>query len=401
MIQTSVLANGIHVISQALSGSRSAALGIWLINGTRHQGAAQSGYAHLIEHLLFKGTDSQSALQLSMHFDAMGGQINAHTGRELTALHGLVPGERLGELLHIFTDLFMRPAFTEQDLALEREVVFQEMAMVADTPDEAAEDHAVEHAWGASAMGEPILGRAELLRRAAAEDVHRYLRGCVQGARLRVVASGNVDHGELLKACAGLADLATGVPPLTTTPVFTAFRQHQQRSTAQAQLLWLMPIAPPADADHGARVVANTLLGGGLSSRLFQELREQRGLVYDVHSRLETYSDTGLWIIHTACETQDVAACRTAVEQVVGELAQRGPQAAELARAREHIGAGLIIESDDAEATVERLARDSLYLPQIPTVDDYVQQLNAVSADDVRRVLGGAWAQAAHLTWGP
>lgn len=401
MPRTSVLSNGVHLVTDTGPGGHSAALGLWLVNGTRHQRPGESGYAHLLEHLLFKDTRHRSALELAQRFDAMGGQINAHTGRELTAIHGLVPQHHLNELLALFQELLLEPAFDDHDLAAEREVVCQEMAMVEDTPDEAAEDFAVEQVWPGHPLGLPILGERATLEAATARGVHAYLRRQLQGGRLWVVAGGAVDHDELAAGCEALGRLPAGSAPTVPPPAFSAYQRHVARDGCQTQLQWLMPVPGFADTRRIARNVADALLGGGYSSRLFQELRERRGLVYDVHTRLELYADTGLWLIQTACEPRQADACRKATEAVLADMIEAGPGGDELERVREHIGAALLIERDDPEAHTERLARESIYLGQVPDLDEYLRQLPEVSAGDVRRVLAEAWSRRAHLAWGP
>jgi len=401
MLNTTTLDNGLRVTSLELPATRSAALGVWLINGTRHQLPGQSGYAHLLEHLLFKGTAECDALELSLRFDAMGGQINAHTGRELTAFHGLVPGDQLESLLGLLTGMLVESAFTDADLDVEREVVFQEMAMVEDTPEEAAEERAVEHAWGGHPMAEPILGRQTDLERTSAAAVRAYLADLLRGGRLLVAACGAVDHDRLLAACGPLARLPAGTAPQTPAPGFTGFDRHETHDGAQSQLAWLLPVPPADHPDHVARVVANHLLGGGLSSRLFQELRERRGLVYNIQSRLELYSDAGLWQIQTGCEPRQQHTCREAVEETVDRLLKDGPKEAEVDHACAHLRADLLIESDDPDATMERLARELLYLGRVPPLEERLAQLDAVTAADVQRVLTDAWQQRACLTWGP
>jgi len=401
MLNTTTLDNGLRVVSLEMPATRSVALGLWLVNGTRHQRPGQSGYAHLLEHLLFKGTSEYDALELSLRFDAMGGQINAHTGRELTAFHGLVPGDQLADLLGLLTGMLVDPAFTDADLDLEREVVFQEMAMVEDAPEEAAEERAVEHAWDGHPMAEPILGREADLRQASAASVRSYLTDLLRGGRLLVSACGAVDHDRLLAACGPLARLPAGTAPETRAPGFTTFDRHETHDGAQSQLAWMMPVPPAQHADHVTRVVANHLLGGGLSSRLFQELRERRGLVYNIQSRLELYSDAGLWQIQTGCEPAQSKACRSTAEDTIELLLREGPTTAEVDHACAHLRADLLIEADDPDATMERLARETLTLGRIPPLEERLAQLDAVTPADVQRVLTEAWQQRACLTWGP
>lgn len=394
-------ANGVQFISRGIAGARSAALGVWIVNGGRHQRLDQCGYAHLLEHLLFKGTQHHSALQLAQIFESLGGQVNAHTGRELTALYGVVPGDALTQLLALFSAMLAEPAFTAEDLAVEREVVFQEMAMIEDTPEEALADAGVQAAWPAHAAGWPILGNESVLQNSTVPALQDYLRALLCGARLYVVAVGAVQHEALVQAGAGLAGLPAGAAPVSVAPQFVAGQSESRRHLSQANLLWVLPAPALGSAAHTTALLANHLLGGGASSRLFQDIREQRGLVYGISSRLEQYSDCGLWLIQTACDEQRAAQCRAAVEHVLTTLIATGPDRAELEQSRRHMHAALLLDEDNAEATMERLAREAIYLQRHPTLEERTQQLAAVTVADVRTLLAQSWRARHYLAWLP
>jgi predicted Zn-dependent peptidase len=400
-VRTTRLPNGVHVVSRFMPGAKTAALGLWLLNGVRHEESSQSGYAHLLEHVLFKGTGEHDALTLARRFEVMGGQVNAHTGRELTALHGLVPAEHLVELLDLFIAMLLEPRFDEHDMAVEREVVLQEMAMVEDTPEEAVEERATALAWRGHALGRPILGRRESIEAVTAADVHAYLTDLTAGARIWSVAAGAVDHEALVRACARLAELPNGTVPGSAPPSFAPGVCEERRSGAQTHLLWVMRGPPAGEPHYPAWALTNHLLGGGVSSRLFQEVRERRGLVYGIHSALEPYCDAGLWAIQTACEPRHAAACRRAVEDSVAALIERGPAPEELEESRRHLVSGLVLEDDSPEGTMERLAREAIYLNRHPSLNERKAQLAAVEADEVKTILGGAWAQPLTLVWHP
>ncbi len=401
-INTARLTNGVTIISYTLPTAHSTSLGVWIFNGGRHQTPMQVGYAHLLEHVLFKGTGTHSALALARRFEAMGGQINAHTGRELTALHGLVPSQYMAELVQLFVGMLVNPRFDEQDLEIEREVVLQEVAMIADTPEEAIEETAVEQAWPEHPLGWPILGREAVIANATSAALHAYLRDLLTGGRLWVVAAGAVDHAALIQACAPLAHLpAGGVPPLSA-PDFKTGHNRAQQDLAQSHLVWAMNAPAINDsARYPALVVANHLLGGGASSRLFQEIRERRGLAYSIQSRLDLYSDCGLWMIQTACEPERVDECRRAVEDTLQQLMRDGPAADELEISRDHLRASMLIAEDDTEECMERLAREAIYQQHHWSMEERLAQLTAVTPQDIKDVLTHAWAQTLHLEWSP
>ncbi len=395
-IQKSLLSNGVRIISYPMD-TQSTAIGLWWVNGGRHQRAEQCGYAHLLEHLLFKGTAQYDAQALARYFEAMGGQVNAHTGRELTALHGLVPAENAPELLDLFINLLLAPTFTEQDIALERNVVLQEMAMIADQPAERLEEHGIALTWPDHPMGWPLLGRREVLEQASARALREYLATQLSGDRLYVVAAGALDHAELARRCAPLAALPAGAAPAQQPPRHSPGMHREATSGEQRHLLWIMPAPAANHPDFPALLVANHLLAGGVSSRLFQELRERRGLVYDVQSRHEVYSDTGLWFIQTACDAREAQDCRSAVEVILQQLIVSGPEPAELETAQRHLRAGLLIEADDPESVMERLAHEAIYLERHPSLQERSEQLAAVTPAKVSELLKYAVERTTYL----
>jgi predicted Zn-dependent peptidase len=391
MINTTVLANGVHILSQRLPGHRSVAVGLWLLNGARHETPQQAGYAHFLEHLFFKGTDKLGAAALALRLEAIGGQINAHTGRELTALHGLVARDDVGDLLDILIDMLCRPRFDDADVNLEREVILQEMAMIEDNPEEALEDRAMALAWPDHPLGTPVLGRAETVRAADAACLRDYLRRQISGGRVWLVAAGDIEHEALVTRCQGLSALRTGTAPPPAAPRFRPGEHRLALPAEQAQLLWVMPVPPAAAASYYPLLVANHLLGGGASSRLFQALRERLGWVYGVHSRLDFYSDSGVWLIQTACDPRRAAACADAVAETIDHLLIEGPDPQELDIARRHLGASLIIDEDHSDSVMERLAREAVYLGRHPDFQERVQQFEAVDRGVVTGVLASAW----------
>lgn len=394
--QKSLLSNGVQILSYPMA-TRSVAIGLWWLNGGRHQRPEQCGYAHLLEHLLFKGAAQYDVETLARRFEAMGGQINAHTGRELTALHGLVPAENAPELLDLFITLLLAPKFNEQDVALERNVVLQEMALIAGQPAEGLEEHGIALTWPGHPMGWPLLGRREALEQISARALREYLATQLSGDRLYVVVAGAMDHADLARRCAPLAALPVGAAPAQQPPHHSPGVHREATGDEQRHLLWIMPAPAANHPDFPALLVANHLLAGGVSSRLFRELRERRGLVYDIRSRHEVYSDTGLWFIQTACAAQEAKGCRSAVEAALQQLIRFGPAPAELETAQCHLRAGLLIEADDPHSVMERLAHEAIYLKHHPSLLERSEQLAAVTPAQVSELLKHAMEHATYL----
>ena len=393
--------NGLTVISRPRPGSHSAAVGLWLLNGSRHEQPAEHGYAHLLEHLFFKGCGDWDAMAIARMTDRWGGQVNAFTGREMTALHGLVPANRLTDLAQLLVAMVLEPRFSASDLAAEQGVILQEMAAQADAPDEAVETRAVELACGGHPFGRDILGTAASVEAGTVQALQAYRRGLLQGKRLAVVAVGAVDHQALCEAVRPLTEIPAGERAAIDAPRLLSGDHRERHATEQAHLLWVLPAPAAAQNAHAIAALGNHLLGDGVSSRLFQEIRERQGLVYDIHSRLETYADCGLWFIQTACRPREAARCRAAVENVLAELTRRGPSADELADARDHVAAALQLEQDALEAHMEILAREHFYLGRHPSLEERLAQVQGVTAEAVRTLLEHAWQARLHLTWQP
>lgn len=400
-VEYSVMPNGVRLVTRRMPGVRTVALGVWLHNGSRHESDSQHGYAHLLEHLLFKGSATYPQFKLAQHFEAMGGQINAHTGRELSALHGLVPAADAPVLLTLFASMLCDPGFTQEDLQRERGVVLQEIAGLEDVPEEHLEEEGIARAWPDHPMGRPILGRHGSVANAEAATLRDYLRERLVGQRLWIVAVGDVDHAALLHRGEALLALPTGETPQVTPPGFQGGRSEQHEDLHQSHLLWLSPAVAIDDPHYAARLMANHLFAGGVSSRLFQELREQFGLVYALHARLESFSDAGLWLVQTACQPERADDCREIVERHWAQLAAGGPTPDEFAIARAHLRANLRLEEDNPEAAMERLAREVIYLGRHRELGELEAALDAVSPASIRSLCAAAHSEPMFIHWHP
>lgn len=265
--------------------------------------------------------------------------------------------------------------------------------MVEDNPEEALEDRAMTLAWPEHPLGAPVLGRRDTIEAAEAGTLRAYVAQQITGGRVVLAAAGNVEHDALVNRCEALLALRPGAVPPQAAPRFAPGEHRVALSGEQAQLLWLMPVPPPTTDDYYPLLIANHILGGGVSSRLFQTLRERLGWVYGVHSRLEFFSDGGLWLIQTACEPQRAGACADAVGETVRRLLSEGPHQQELEIARRHLGASLIIDEDHPESVMERLTRETVYLRHHPDFAERVRRLAAVDAEAVKGVLAAGWNQ--------
>lgn len=374
-LQTRTLPNGVQLICQPRPHAPSVTLGVWLHHGTRCEAAQERGYTHLLEHLLFKRTRHRSPLAIARCCDRLGGRINAHTGRELMALYGSVPTKYAAELAELLLDLLLNPAFQEDDIESERAIILAEQAAVA-----APQDDVRAQVWAGHPLGLPVIGELTVMQTATAARLHAYHQTLL-GQPLALIAVGPLDLTQLpvlpLTRLTPLPETrAVQSPPLFTPSGVTAGR--------------IMPAPALTAPDYSAALVANQLLGGGLSSRLLRRLREERGLVYDIRSQLDSYSDAGLWFIHADCRPAHARQVQDEIDTVLRELADNGPDGEELLTAREALLTAALLADDEPETVMERLAREHFFLGRQPTLAERLEPLEAVDGVAVQRVLHNA-----------
>ena len=297
--QLSTLANGLRVATDRVDTVDTVSLGIWVDVGTRHEAADINGVAHFLEHMAFKGTERRSALAIAEEIEAVGGHLNAYTSRESTAYYAKVLKEDVPLALDILSDILQHSTFEPQELERERAVILQEIGQANDTPDDIIFDHFQECAYPDQAMGRPVLGRPEIIRQLGRDAVLAYLRDHYGAQRMVLAAAGNLDHDHV----ASLAEKLLGDLPAersaTTEPArYAGGDRREERDLEQLHLVLGFPGPVLGDPDFYAASVLSTAFGGGMSSRLFQEIREKRGLVYTIHSFVHGYRDGGLFGIY-------------------------------------------------------------------------------------------------------
>lgn len=396
--------NGVSILSHSMPGRRSAALGIWIARGTRDDAPDEAGYTHLLEHLLYRDIDRQDGL-----IERFGGDINACTARELMALHGTIPGDRLDALASHLSERLLRPAigdrFQDRDLSSEQRAVLHEIAGWQGSL-QSFQDHILARVWSGHPLARPLAGDPDVIRRATANSLRPCHGRILRGPNLCVVAAGAVTHDALVDACRPLAllpaDQSPDVPARTrTAPAFTPFEGHLQVESGRSTLIWIMPVAPYGVADAHITLAERIMAGDAGAGRLPRELRDRLGLVYGIDSRLERYSDCGLWWLQLECLPGQTGPCRRAVEAVFRGLIKDGPAPEDIERARAALHARRIIDDDDPKAVMERLARDFIGLGRIRSLDERHAALTRSGPEPVREVIADAWEQHALFGAGP
>jgi predicted Zn-dependent peptidase len=384
----STLSNGLRVVTDPIDTVESACVGLWVGAGTRHETAEVNGVAHLLEHMAFKGTRRRSAQDIAQEIEAVGGHLNAYTSRENTAYYARILKEDAPLALDILGDILQNSVIDETELGRERAVVLQEIGQAIDTPDDIIFDQFQEAAYPDQPIGWPVLGTAEIVGSLPREAIAGYIGRNYGADTMVLVASGNVDHDRL---AAQAEQLFTGLPAKaearTAPAAYRGGEHREERDLEQLHLVLGFPGLSYTDPDFYAASVLSTLLGGGMSSRLFQEIREKRGLVYSIYSFTSAYQDGGLFGIYAGTGETEV---QELVPVLCGEIGRVVGDAAEdeVARARAQIKAGLLMSLESTMARAEQLGQQMLIFGRPVPPEEVVAKIDAIDAAAVRRVAG-------------
>ncbi len=392
------LANGVRVVTRSMPHVETVALGLHVDTGARSETEATNGVAHLLEHMVFKGTATRSARRIAEEIEDVGGSLNAYTARDMTVFHArLLSGDtQLG--MEMIADLVRAPRFEEDELEREKAVVLQELGEARDTPDDIVFDHLQAAAFPGQSIGRSILGSEASIAALTSRDLRDWLDVQYRGGSCIVAAAGKVDHDALVTLSAALfGDLAPGVRPETAAAVFAPGVIHDRRKFEQAHLTLGLPAPGIHDPDFDAIALFVTAVGGGASSRLFQELREERGLAYSVYASTTPYADAGLFSVYLATAKKDAARAMDLAVKVLGETAS-ALRPDELARAKAQVRAGVLMSLESPGGWAEYLARQLLAHGHVKTPADIVARIEAVDLDAVRaasaRMIAGPYAVA-------
>jgi predicted Zn-dependent peptidase len=383
------LDSGLTVVSQKMTEVRSASVGFWFDVGARDEPDRLAGTSHFLEHLLFKGTEHRSAKEIADEFDAVGGDVNAFTGKEATCYYARVLDEDLPMALDVLSDMITNSLIDPDEFDSERRVILEEIAMHEDAPDELVHDLFYRSMWDGHPLGRPVLGYNETISEVTPDQVREYWRERYGPANMVVSAAGNVDHDRLvatLDAALAARDarrtLRSGAPPTPQQGVHV-FR----RPTEQAHIVIGTEGLQRSHDDRHALAVIDTVLGGGMSSRLFQEVREKRGLAYSVYSYRALFADTGAFAVYAGTTPQNAQTVVDLVFDEIENLKRGGITDAELKRAKGHLKGSLVLSSEDPGSRMNQLGRQQLTLGEIQSIDEQIARFDAVEMDDVRRVI--------------
>ncbi len=387
-IRETRLANGVRIVTERMPEARSVSLGVWVGVGGRDEPAALAGASHFLEHLLFKGTSTRSARQIAEAVDAVGGEMNAFTNREHTAYYTRLPADRVDLGIDILGDVLTDPAFRPHEVDAERQVIVEEILMNLDVPEDHVHTLLADALFPAHPLGREVLGTRETVEAASRDQIADFFGRWYLPRNLVVVAAGDLDHERLVDAFAGtLGRLEGGERPERTRPDGSVERLAVlDDDTEQVHLAMGWRGVDHFDDDRYALSVANQILGGGMSSRLFQEIREERGLCYSVYSWASSYGDAGNAGIYAGTAPSRVAELLEVVDDEVAKLVASGVTESELDVAKGFIDGSMVLGLEDSGSRMARLGRSLMARDEIVPLDEQLERIRAVTTDDVAAV---------------
>lgn len=383
-VQTATLPNGFRIVTEHMPGLESAAIGIWVTAGGRHERPEQNGIAHFLEHMAFKGTETRSALQIAEAIEDVGGYINAYTSREVTAYYARVLRNDVGLALDVVADILRNPVFDPKEIEVERHVILQEIGQAADTPDDIIFDWLQEKAYPDQPIGRTILGETDRVSGFSKEDLATFVSEHYGPDQMILSAAGAVDHDDIVKQAEALFGDMVSRPFLTADAArFHGGESRKVKDLEQAHLALAFESPGYRDPNFYAAQVYSVALGGGMSSRLFQEIREKRGLCYTIFAQTGAYSDTGMTTIYAGTSGEEIKdLTNLTIDEMKRAADDMSP--AEVARARAQMKAGLLMGLESPSSRTERLARMIQIWGEVPSLEDTVSRIDSVTTGDVR-----------------
>jgi len=388
MVVRDVLDGGLRLITETMPHVRSVTIGVWLTRGSRHETDERGGIAHFVEHMLFKGTGSRSAEDIAQAIDSIGGQLDAFTAKEYASYYIKVLDEHVPLAVELLADIVRRPAFAADEIEREKKVILEEIKMVEDTPDDLVHELFTQHFWEGHPLSRPILGSPETVEALNRETLLDYFGRAYVAPNMIISAAGNLDHGRVrelvLDAFGGLtptAETPNGPPPRVSPQAIVRAKELEQSHLCLGTNSY-----PQSHDDRYVSYILNTVLGGSMSSRLFQNIREKRGLAYSVFSGLSAYRDAGNITIYAGCANEAVG---EVIDLCVEELKamKRAPVPdAELRRAKDHLKGSLMLSLENTASRMSHLARQEIYFDRHFGLDETLAGVEAVSRDDIQRV---------------
>src|ERR1700761_3095803 len=396
-IRKTTLPNGLLVLTERMPHFRSVSMGVWIDSGSRDEAPEVNGIAHFIEHMVFKGTTTRSAQQFAREVDAIGGNLDAFTGKETVCFNIKVLDENVPAALDLLSDLVLHPTFDPEDLAKEQGVILEEIKMDEDNPDYLVHELFTRNFWPNDALGRPILGTAASVSSFNQQIVLSEYARRFTPPNMVFSAAGNLDHDDFVaqvtvafaSLSASTGDKLQRTPAPTATPHITL---KNKKSLEQVQFCLAVPALPVADEDRYAAYLLNSILGGGMSSRLFQSIREERGLAYSIYSELNPFRDTGSLAVYAGCSPDKVSEVLELTLAELTRIKQTPVSAEELDRARNQIKGNMVLGLESSSSRMSSLARQQMYWGRFFSLDEITAEIDRVTVEDLQRLANELFA---------
>ena len=388
MIVRETLDNGVRLLTETMSHVRSVSLGVWLTRGSRDESDEQGGIAHFVEHMLFKGTPTRTAEDIAQAIDSIGGQLDAFTAKEYASYYVKVLDQHVPLAMDILSDIVLHPAIDPADIVREKKVVLEEIKMVEDTPDDLVHEMFTQSFWEGHPLGRPILGSRETVEAFTQQTLRGYFESAYTAGNLIVSAAGNLQHDRIRDLVgSAFAAITSGESRTPDTPP-RVVRQItvRDKDLEQSHICLGASSYPQNHDDRYSSYVLNTMLGGSMSSRLFQNIREKRGLAYSVFSGLSAYRDAGNLTIYAGCANDAVSEVIDLMVTELREIKRAPAPDAELRRAKDHLKGSLMLSLENTSSRMSHLARQEIYFDRQFGLDETLEGIEAVTADEVLRV---------------
>lgn len=385
-IRRTVLPNGLIVLTERMDHLRSVAMGVWVKTGSRNERPEINGISHFVEHMVFKGTKSRSAQRIAREVDAIGGNLDAFTGKETICFNIKVLDEHVPSALEVLSDLVLNPVFAQEDIQRERGVILEEIKMDEDNPDYLVHEIFTQNFWKNHPLGKPILGTRDTVGRFQQETLFGYYGERFLGGNMVFSAAGNLDHDEFVAEVAKrFANLPAGQAVGAEEPPHTTARivMRNKKALEQVQICLGVPSPPIAHQRRYATLLLNTVLGGGMSSRLFQTVREERGLAYAIYSDLNPYRDTGALCVYAGTSAERAPQVVKLIMEEFRRLKEQPLPEDELRRAKDQLKGNILLGLESSTARMSNLARQEMYFGHFFSVEDILQLIEQVDAEQV------------------
>jgi predicted Zn-dependent peptidase len=394
LIQKHTSKNGVRIVLENIPAVRSVTIGVWVLTGSRNETEENNGISHFIEHMFFKGTKTRTASDIAEAFDSIGGQVNAFTSKEYTCFYAKVLDTHKDHALEILADMFFHSAFNEEEMEREKKVVLEEIKMYEDTPDDIVHDLLAKAAYGQHPLGYPILGTDDHLKSFTPNQLREYIHTHYLPENVVISVAGNVEEDFIKRIEDYFGTYGSAIQrPAIQEPLFLANQIERHKDTEQAHLCIGYKGIPIGATNVYGLIILNNVLGGSMSSRLFQEVREKRGLAYSVFSYHSSFLDNGLLTIYAGTGNEQLPLLKETIESTVNTIIKSGITDKELRNSKEQLKGSLMLSLESTNSRMSRNGKNELLLRSHKSLDDMIREIDAVTHESIRQVIENTFNQ--------